>query len=260
MVVPYRDDFSVHAQDEDFLNRAVWDLAKTADDQHPLLLHYHPLVIYRHQVLKQADAVLAAFLAGDEFTAAQRRAIFEYYDPITTGDSTLSAVVQSIMAAEVGYQERALELFAEGSFVDLADLHHNTRDGVHIASAGGVWNALVFGFGGLRDHGGRISLDPRLPKGWPALRFSFRLAGSRVRAELTPGELRLRLVEGPGGELSVRGRQYQLSDELRIPLSDQGPELATIAGQLPLIHGRPATPEQISLHVPLPSPLMGDTR
>jgi len=260
MVVPYRDDFAVHAQDEDFLNRAVWDLAKTADDQHPLLLHYHPLVIYRHQVLKQADAVLAAFLAGDEFTAAQRRAIFEYYDPITTGDSTLSAVVQSIMAAEVGYQERALELFAEGSFVDLADLHHNTRDGVHIASAGGVWNALVFGFGGLRDHGGRISLDPRLPKGWPALRFSFRLAGSRVRAELTPGELRLRLVEGPGGELSVRGRQYQLSDELRIPLSDQGPELATIAGQLPLIHGRPATPEQISLHVPLPSPLMGDTR
>lgn len=253
MVVPYHDGFAVHAQDEEFLDRVVWDLARTGADQHPLLLHYHPLVIYRHQVLKQADAVLAAFLAGDQFSAAQRRAIFEYYDPITTGDSTLSAVVQSIVAAEVGYQERALELFSEGSFVDLADLHHNTRDGVHIASAGGVWNALVYGFGGLRDHGGRISLDPRLPAGWPALRFSFRLAGSRVRAELTANRLWLRLVEGPGGELSVRGRTYALVDELTIALADQGPLLPSIVGRLPLINGRPATSAQISLHVPLPS-------
>jgi alpha,alpha-trehalose phosphorylase len=260
MVVPFHDGFAVHAQDDDFLTRAVWDLARTPADQHPLLLHYHPLVIYRHQVLKQADAVLAAFLAGDEFTAEQRRAIFEYYDPITTGDSTLSAVVQSIVAAEVGYQQRALDLFAEGSFVDLADLHHNTRDGVHIASAGGVWNALVYGFGGLRDYGGRISLDPRLPNGWPALRFSFRLAGSRVRAELEPDQLLLRLVEGSGGVLNVRGREYELSDELRIPLDDQGPDLATIAGQVPLIHGRPATAEQISLQLPLPSSSGGEHR
>ncbi|PFG18342.1 alpha,alpha-trehalose phosphorylase [Propionicimonas paludicola] len=258
MVVPYHEGFGVHAQDADFLTRAVWDLAHTSGDQHPLLLHYHPLVIYRHQVLKQADAVLAAFLAGDEFTPAQRRAIFEYYDPITTGDSTLSALVQSIVAAEVGYPQRAVELFAEGSFVDLADLHHNTRDGVHIASAGGVWNALVYGFGGLRDHGGRISIDPRLPVGWPGLRFSFRLAGSRVRAELTTEELQLRLLAGPGGELLVCGRPYQLTGELRIPLDDQGPELAPITGRLPLIHGRPATTEQISLQLPLPSISKGD--
>lgn len=258
MVVPYREEFAVHAQDDDFLDRAVWDLARTPDDQHPLLLNYHPLVIYRYQVLKQADAVLAAFLAGDEFTPAQRRAIFEYYDPITTGDSTLSAVVQSIVAAEVGYQGRALDLFSEGIFVDLADLHHNTRDGVHIASAGGVWNALVYGFGGLRDHGGRIGIDPRLPKEWPALRFSFRLAGSRVRAELSADELRLRLIEGPGGTLSVRGQDYELTGDLRIPLADQGPDLPTIVDRVPLIYGRPATSEQISLHLPLPSPSKGD--
>mgnify|MGYP003817336247 CR=1 FL=1 len=260
MVLPYHEGFAVYAQDEDFLTHAVWDLANTPDDQHPLLLNYHPLVIYRHQVVKQADAVLAAFLAADDFSLDERRAIFEYYDPITTGDSTLSAVIQSIVAAEIGYQDWALELFAEGSFVDLADLHHNTRDGVHIASAGGVWNALVYGFGGLRDHGGRISIDPRLPKSWPALRFGFRLAGSRVRAELTASELVLRLVQGPGGELSVCGRPYTLTDELRIHLDDQGPELPTITGRLPLIYGRPATPEQISLHLPLPSFTQGDLR
>src|SRR5690606_29989746 len=97
----------------------------------------------------------------------EKRADFEYYDPITTGDSSLSGVVQSVIASEVGYQEMAMEYFLGGLFVDLADLHQNARDGVHIASAGGVWNALVYGFGGLRDYKGRITFDPRLPAEWP---------------------------------------------------------------------------------------------
>ena len=100
-------------------------------------------MIYRFQVLKQADVVLALFLQGEHFTAEQKRADFEYYDPITTGDSTLSAVVQSIIAAEVGYNDLALRYFFDGLFVDLADLHRNTADGVHVASTGGVWSALV---------------------------------------------------------------------------------------------------------------------
>ncbi len=115
----------------------------------PLLLHYHPLVIYRFQVIKQADVVLALFLRGDAFTVEEKRANFEYYDPITTGDSTLSSVVQSIIAAEVGYHQLALRYFYQSLFVDLADLHANTSDGVHVASTGGVWSALVYGFGGL---------------------------------------------------------------------------------------------------------------
>src|SRR5204863_9315984 len=124
-------------------------------------LHYHPLVIYRFQVLKQADVVLALFLQGEQFTAEEKRADFEYYDPITTGDSTLSAVVQSIIAAEVGYHDLALRYFISALFVDLADLHGNSADGVHVASTGGVWNALAFGFGGMRDHVGRVTFDPR---------------------------------------------------------------------------------------------------
>ena len=127
-------------------------------------------MIYRFQVLKQADVVLALFLQGDQFTPEEKRADFEYYDPITTGDSTLSAVVQSIIAAEVGYHDLALRYFLASLFVDLADLHDNTADGVHVASTGGVWSALVFGFGGMRDHGGRrVKFDPRLPDGWEAL-------------------------------------------------------------------------------------------
>ncbi|POH85118.1 family 65 glycosyl hydrolase, partial [Ralstonia pickettii] len=135
-------------------------------------------VIYRYQVLKQADVVLALFLQGNHFTSAEKLADFEYYDPLTTGDSTLSGVVQSILAAEVGYQDLALEYFLDGIFVDLADLHHNASDGVHVASAGGVWTSLVSGFGGMRDHYGELSFDPRLPKDWPELAFALRWHGT----------------------------------------------------------------------------------
>jgi alpha,alpha-trehalose phosphorylase len=252
MTIPYHADFGVHPQDEDFLKREVWDLANTPREKLPLLLHYHPLVIYRFQVLKQADAILALFLAGDSFTPEQKRADYEYYEPITTGDSTLSAVVQSIIAAEVGYQARALESFMEGAFVDLADLHYNTGDGVHIASAGGVWNALVYGFGGMRDSGGVITFDPRLPEGWTALRFAFQLQGSRVRAELTTDRLVLRLEDGPGGVVSVRGQEIDVvgPDPVLIPLFGQGLRLPTLTGFVPLIHGRQATPDEVTVGLP----------
>lgn len=257
MTIPYDEGFGVHPQDEAFLGREVWDLANTPAARTPLLLHYHPLVIYRFQVLKQADAILALFLAGETFTPEQKRADYEYYDPITTGDSTLSAVVESIIAAEVGYQDRALASFMEGIFVDLADLHHNTRDGVHIASAGGVWNALVYGFGGLRDHSGRITFDPRLPAGWPALRFCFGLAGSRVRAELTASELVLTLLDGPGGIVNVRGTAVAVDGPLpvHVRLDGQGALLPTIAGNVPLVHGRPATPDEVAIGLPGSTPL-----
>jgi len=252
MTIPYDEGFGVHPQDENFLSREVWDLANTQPSKLPLLLHYHPLVIYRFQVLKQADAILALFLAGDEFTPEQKRADYEYYDPITTGDSTLSAVVQSIIAAEVGYQDRALTSFLEGIFVDLADLHHNTGDGVHIASAGGVWNALVYGFGGLRDYRGRISIDPRLPQGWTSLRFGFRLNGSRIQLELTQDEVVLTLVDGPGGTVAVRGLDVAVMGPapVRVPLADQGPRLPTLTGTVPLIHGRPALPDEVTVGLP----------
>ncbi len=160
MTIPYDSGLGIHPQDDFFLDREVWDLSRTPAELRPLMLHYHPLVIYRFQVLKQADVVLALFLQGDRFTPEEKRADFEYYDPITTGDSTLSAVVQSVIAAEVGYHDVALHYFHQGLYVDLMNLHGNTVDGLHIASTGGVWSALVFGFGGMRDHGGALSLRP----------------------------------------------------------------------------------------------------
>jgi alpha,alpha-trehalose phosphorylase len=185
-------------------------------------------VIYRFQVLKQADVVLAMFLRGHQFTLDQKRANFEYYDPITTGDSTLSAVVQSIIAAEVGYHELGMRYFYQAMFVDLADLHANACDGVHVASSGGVWNALVNGFGGFRDDGPTFTLDPRLPEEWASLTFRLTIQGSRLRVRVEPDQVSLTLETGELVELTVRGKQVEvtLDEPVVVPLADQGPRLA----------------------------------
>ena len=227
MHVPFDGSVGIHPQDSQFLEREVWDLANTPADRRPLLLHYHPLVIYRFQVLKQADVVLALFLHGTEFTDEVKCADFEYYDPLTTGDSTLSAVAQSIIAAEVGYQELALEYFLSSVFVDLADLHSNASDGVHVASAGGVWSALVFGFGGMRDYHGEVSFDPRLPRDWEALTFRITLKGSRVRVTVRRDAIELVCETGDGVQVKVRGVEVKVTanDLVSVPLDGQGPVL-----------------------------------
>jgi Glycosyl hydrolase family 65 central catalytic domain len=166
MHVPYDERRGIHPQDTGFLDREVWDLEATPADHFPLRLHYHPLEIYRHQVIKQADIVLAMFLLGDQFDAEQKRANYDYYDRLTSGDSSLSACVQSIVASEVGNEEHALAYFRFALLMDLADVAGNASDGVHIASAAGVWQALVFGFGGVRDFDGALSITPRLPTAW----------------------------------------------------------------------------------------------
>jgi alpha,alpha-trehalose phosphorylase len=232
MSIPYDKVTGINPQDAHFLDREIWDLENTPADKRPLLLHYHPLVIYRFQVLKQADVVLALFLQGDHFTKEQKRNNFEYYDPITTGDSTLSGVVQSIIAAEVGYRELALRYFYNALFVDLANLHGNTSDGVHVASTGGVWNILAYGFGGMRDYNGIVTFDPRLPDSWVGLTFQIALRGTRIKVEVTSREIAFTVVEGESAEFAVRGDCFTVSAgrPVRVSLADQGP---SIDGPLP---------------------------
>jgi alpha,alpha-trehalose phosphorylase len=167
--------------------------------------------------------VLALYLQGDAFTAEEKRRDFDYYDPITTGDSSLSAVVQSIMAAEVGLPEQALSYFYNALWTDLDDLHGNTADGVHVASTGGVWAALVQGFGGMRDFEGHISFDPRLPREWTRMRYRLKVRGSKVQVDLTGEVLEITLVEGSEVEVSVRGKAYVVRDgePVRVNLEDR---------------------------------------
>ena len=256
MTIPFDSGLGIHPQDDFFLDREVWDLSQTPDELRPLLLHYHPLVIYRFQVLKQADVVLALFLQGDRFTEEEKRADFEYYDPITTGDSTLSAVVQSVIAAEVGYHDVAMDYFIQALYVDLVNLHGNTVDGLHVASTGGVWSALVFGFAGMRDRGGQLSFDPRLPAAWPSMRFPLMWRGAQLRIELRQDELTV-TVEEAGPEqvrLKVRDEEHlvSLGSPLRVRLAHQGERIDGLLGDKPILGGTRADGTRITAGVPEP--------
>lgn len=240
MFIPYDDGLKIHPQDAHFLDLEVWDLKNTPREMHPLLLHFHPLVIYRFQVIKQADVVLALFLQGQHFSDSEKLANFEYYDPLTTGDSTLSAASQAIIAAEVGYQDLAYEYFRNALNVDLANLHRNTVDGVHVASTGGVWSAVVCGFGGMRDHDGKLSFDPRLPREWESLSFRLQWHGVRLTFVLYPDVLQVSAAEPAGRQqvanggkahevkFEVRGNEYavQPGQQITIALDGQGPHFA----------------------------------
>lgn len=251
MVIPFDDTFGIHPQDDQFLSRELWDLANTPDSKRPLLLHYHPLVIYRFQVLKQADVVLALFLQGDQFTQAVKLADFEYYDPITTGDSSLSAVAQSIIAAEVGHQEMSMDYFLDALYCDLADIHHNASDGVHVASAGGVWGCLVHGFVGMRNDRENLRFDPRLPAGWTSIRHHMLIGDSDMFVLLERDAITFRIIEGHDREVTVRGQVYTVGAEaVRVPLADQGPLRPSLRGTHPVSGLRRADGSLVTAEVP----------
>jgi alpha,alpha-trehalose phosphorylase len=158
------------------------------------------------------------FLLGDHFSPQLKRANFEYYDPLTTGDSSLSACVQSIVAAEIGEAELAMEYFRTVLFTDLADLHRNTTDGLHLASAGGVWMTLIYGMAGMRDTAGDISFDPRLPAEWRAMIFKLMVRGMRLSVDLDHQRLVLSTDDGKL-DVTVRGETVQVTPEgVTVPL------------------------------------------
>ena len=198
MFLPFDEELGINPQDSEFLDLEPWDWEKTPPENYPLLLHYHPLVIYRHQVLKQADVVLAMYLRSERFPLDQKRRNFDYYDPITTGDSSLSACVQAVVAAEVGYDDLALDYFTRALYLDLCDQHGNTADGVHVASAGGVWAGIVHGFAGMVEQGDHLEFTPRLPRSWDGVMFHLLRHGSRMRVDLDPEGLTLTVLTGSG--------------------------------------------------------------
>jgi alpha,alpha-trehalose phosphorylase len=225
MHIPYDEVLGVHPQAEGFTQHRVWDFAGTPAEQYPLLLHYPYFDLYRKQVVKQADLVLAMLLCPEAFTAEQKVRNFDYYEPLTVRDSSLSACTQAVIAAEVGHLGLAFDYLGEAALMDLRDLEHNTRDGVHIASLAGTWVALVAGFGGLRHRGDSASFAPRLPEGLTRLAFTLLLRGQRLRVTVTGTQARYLLEEGDplaimhhGAEVTLKPGQPVTHDIPAIPV------------------------------------------
>ncbi len=196
MHVPYDDALGVHPQAAGFTGHQVWDFAGTPADHYPLLLHYPYFDLYRKQVVKQADLVLAMHFVGEAFTPEQKARNFDYYEALTVRDSSLSASTQAVLAAEVGELDLAFDYLGESALMDLDDLEHNTRDGLHIASLAGTYVALLAGFAGLRYETAGVRFAPRLPDGLARLALTILLQGRRLRVEIKHKQAHYLLVEG----------------------------------------------------------------
>ncbi len=207
MAVPYDTQRGVHMQSDAFTHHEEWDFEDTPQDKYPLLLHYPYFEIYRKQVVKQADLVMALHLRGDAFTLEEKIANFAYYEARTTRDSSLSASQQAVVAAETGHLQLAYEYWAEAALTDLQNLHHNSGHGLHIASLAGGWTVAVAGFGGMRDHNGELTFGPRLPPKITRLRFRMVYRGRKLTVTVTPDQAVYRLVDGDPLDIRHHGRQ-----------------------------------------------------
>ena len=210
MAVPYDTQRGVHMQSDGFTHHEEWDFAGTPPERYPLLLNYPYFEIYRKQVIKQADLVMALHLRGDAFTLEEKIRNFAYYEPRTTRDSSLSASQQAVVAAEAGHLELAHDYWAEAALTDLQNLHANSGHGLHIASLAGGWMVAVAGFGGMRDHDGQLTFAPRLPPRISRMRFRVLYRGACLSVIITPQQATYRLSEGDRLEIRHHGRQVAI--------------------------------------------------
>jgi alpha,alpha-trehalose phosphorylase len=210
VVIPYDEELRVTPQSEGFTRYRKWDFENTAAEQYPLLLHFHNYLLYSSQVVKQADLVFALYACGERFSLEQKTRDFDYYERITVRDSSLSAAIQSIVAAEVGQLDLAYDYLGETALVDLRDLAFNTPEGVHLAAQAGTWLAVVAGFGGLRDHGEHLQFAPRLPARVTKLTFGLCFRGRRLRVEVQDAHAQYSLRDGDPLEIVHHGEKIEL--------------------------------------------------
>ncbi|WP_394847150.1 hypothetical protein LZC95_06730 [Pendulispora brunnea] len=217
VLIPYDEDLGVHQQADGFTRHQLWDFDHTKPEQYPLLLNFPYFDIYRKQVVKQSDLVLAMHLCGNSFSAEQKAKNFEYYERITVRDSSLSACTQAVLAAEVGHMSLAFDYLAECALLDLQDLQHNTRNGLHIAALAGTWIALVAGLGGMRDQNGVIAFAPRLPEGLTRLTFTLTRKGLQLRVTVLLQEATYELLHGEGSmDVLHHGERLTVEDGVAV--------------------------------------------
>jgi len=210
MLLPYDETLGINPQDDTFLRKAIWDFDNTPKENYPLLLHYHPLTIYRYQVCKQADTVLAHFLLEDEQSEETIQRSYEYYEGITTHDSSLSSCIFSIMASKIGNIEKAYEYFIETARLDLDNTHGNTKDGLHMANMGGTWMSIVYGFAGMRLKESGLSLAPAIPQDWQKYAFRLNFRGRLIGVSIGKDSVMLELVEGEAITIKLYNEEVRL--------------------------------------------------
>ena len=224
MYLPYDEELGINPQDDSFLKKPVWNIAETPKENYPLLMHYHPLHLYRYQVCKQADTVLAYFIFPWTASREVMSRSFEYYEKVTTHDSSLSTCIFSIVASRLGMTEKAERYFGDSLRADLINAHHNTRDGIHTANMGGNYMAAVNGFAGLQIGEDGFSLNPWLPSRWTGYRFRFSWQNRLFSFAVSPDQCALTLIRGEAAAAQICGKKYTFTrpgETVCVPLNER---------------------------------------
>lgn len=205
MYLPYDGEMGITPQDDSFLGKKRWDFEGTPKENYPLLLHYHPMMLYRYQVCKQADVLLAYYLFQKRHGQDVMRRSYDYYERITTHDSSLSACIFSVMAARLGDTEKAYEYFMRTLRLDLDDTHQNTKDGLHMANMGGAYLCVTGGFAGLVIDEDGASVSPVLPENWRSYSFRFTFRGSVFEVTVAKEGTTITRISGEEQSIKLHG-------------------------------------------------------
>lgn len=217
MYLPFDEERLINKQDDAFMEKKEWDFEGTPSDKYPLLLHYHPLTIYRYQVIKQADTVLAQFLLEEYSDISTIRKSYDYYESRTTHDSSLSACIYGIMASKCGYYSKAYDYFMESVRLDLDNTHKNTKDGLHIANLSGNILSVIYGFAGYRIKEDGIAFSPWCPSDWDSYAFHIKYNHSVLEVKVDQ-RIQVTLIDGSPVKIRVYDTYYDVKDTLTVAL------------------------------------------
>ncbi|MDP4119232.1 MAG: beta-phosphoglucomutase [Bacillota bacterium] len=210
MYYKYNKKLGIYEQDDSFVTNDSVDM-DTIPKNFDIRATFHPLNLWRIQVLKQADVVLLMFVQGDNYSLEEKKNSYEYYEPKTNHGSSLSAAVHSIMACEINKPKEAYAYFRSAAYMDLCDFKHNTNGGLHMACLGGVWMNVVNGFLGMRDYEGGLEFNPKLPSEWKGCKLKLAYKGSYIEINADNAKIEFTLISGGNVEFACYGNKYLIS-------------------------------------------------
>ncbi|WP_221770408.1 glycoside hydrolase family 65 protein [Listeria booriae] len=214
MYFPYDEKWQIFVQHDTFLDKELRSTDTLTDADKPINQNWSWDKILRSCFIKQADVLQGIYTFGDEFDFETKQRNFEFYEPLTVHESSLSPAVHTVLAAEIGREDKAVELYNRTARLDLDNYNNDTEDGLHITSMAGSWIAIVQGFAGMRTFNGRLAFAPFLPKTWDKYAFKINYRDRLIEVTVTAKTVSIALLSGEALELDLFGEAVQLVDTL----------------------------------------------
>jgi len=207
---PYEEHLQVFLQQDGFMDKEQMMAADLDPAERPINQHWSWDRILRSCFIKQADVLQGIFVFEDEFDVDTLERNFDFYEPRTVHESSLSPCVHSILAARLGRSEKAYEMYLRTSRLDLDDYNHEVNEGLHITSMGGTWMSVIYGFGGMMIREGLLSFEPHLPAKWEALSFKILYRGRTLKIHIDKKQASIKNLIGESVELFLAGKKVLL--------------------------------------------------